>query len=167
MKKGRPPKPAALRRAQGNPGRRPIKEIIQPPNTPLGTAPDWLHEYAIAEWNRIAPALQAMGLAADADSGAFAVLCDSYARWRLATESIVEMFVMTAKGYPMTAPEITIANKYGELYRRMCNEFGLTPASRIGKQSEKPPAAGEKEDEEWLSGKGEDGKQGSQEARLQ
>ena len=54
------------------------------PAHPIGDTPQWLHEYAQAEWRRVSdlnPTLAAV------QASLFAAYCQSFARWRLAEEA--------------------------------------------------------------------------------
>lgn len=136
------------------------------PTGPLGHAPQWLCAVARAEWVRIAAALDATKLAGDLDRGALEVLCDAYARWREAARKVRRkdgMVFKTKSKYSAISPWVTVSSKYAELYRRMCMEFGLTPASRLPGASDgdgKPD-----EDEDFLSGAAAPKTDGRQETR--
>ena len=58
---GRKPKPTEMKRAQGNPGRRPLNNN-EPKPTGIPQCPSHLNEVAKREWRRIAPELIALGL---------------------------------------------------------------------------------------------------------
>ena len=74
-KTGRKPKPSALKRLEGNPGKRPLNELEPiPPVTGL-TCPKHLLPEAKKEWKRLAPILMGMGLLTAADAVPFEGYC--------------------------------------------------------------------------------------------
>src|ERR1700721_4253567 len=84
---GPAPKPTALKRLAGNPGHRPLND--NEPNFPgFPECPDWLADEAKLVWKRVTDAMPA-NMLREADQGAFAAYCQSYARWRSA-EALVE-----------------------------------------------------------------------------
>jgi P27 family predicted phage terminase small subunit len=102
---GRKPKPTALKRLQGNPGRRALNDREpQFPGTPK--CPSWLDKDAKVEWRRVTAELAALNMLAAVDQCALAGYCQSYSRWKQA-ESLV-----TKHGLLLTEP---ILSKTGEV----------------------------------------------------
>ena len=82
--RGRKPLPTALKALEGDrgKGRRPLnKDEPTPPQINV-ECPDWLMPEAQQEWQRLAPALSAMGVLTERELEAFAGCCPAYARWR-------------------------------------------------------------------------------------
>ena len=52
--KGRKPKPTAMKKLEGNPGKRPLNLFEPTPEEKMPHCPDWLEEEAKAEWERLA-----------------------------------------------------------------------------------------------------------------
>jgi P27 family predicted phage terminase small subunit len=131
--RGRKPKPTMLKVLDGNPGRRPLNE--REPAAPQGVpaCPDWLSDEAKAEWKRVIPELQMMGLLSTADRAALAAYCTAWARW-VEAEAMVRKFgpivKSPEKGFPMKSPYLSIADQALETMRKLMVEFGLTPSSR-------------------------------------
>jgi P27 family predicted phage terminase small subunit len=129
---GRKPKPTALRRAQGNPGHRPLNNN-EPKPTGIPLCPSHLNEVAKREWRRIAPELIALGLLTKIDRAALAAYCVSYSRW-VAAEQSVDKFGTVIKlknsDTPLRNPHVTIANAALDQMRKFLVEFGMTPSSR-------------------------------------
>jgi len=81
------------------------------------------------------------------DITALAIYCDAYSRLLQANEEIETqgMFVEYTNKAGATNvienPAVKTANKYADLIRKMCGEFGLTPSARckltLPKQEEK------------------------------
>ena len=56
-KRGRKPKPTALKKLEGNPGKRPLNELEPMPQVTMLRCPNWLEPEAKKEWRRLAPVL--------------------------------------------------------------------------------------------------------------
>ena len=68
MGRGRKPKPTALKKLEGNPGKRPLNELEPVPPTVALRCPNYLLPEARKEWKRLAPILMGMGLLTAADA---------------------------------------------------------------------------------------------------
>lgn len=148
MPAGRPRKPTALKRLQGNPGKRALPQD-EPEFERLDEAanpPEWLAVEAKAEWRRLAAELTALGLLTDVSAQVFAGYCQAYARWREAEEWMQEhgrTIVMRDRDGRVTGvrevPQSKIATTEREQMRRLAGEFGLTPseASKVKAQPKK------------------------------
>jgi len=132
MSVGRRPKPTALKRAQGNPGGRPLsKNEPKPGGTP--TCPKHLDKNAKAEWKRISKELTSLGLLTNVDRAALAAYCQCWSRWVSAEEGIAKFGTILKSpksGFPIQNPHVSIANTALDLLRKFMVEFGLTPSSR-------------------------------------
>ncbi len=101
------------------------------PGTPL--CPAWIDATAKREWRRIAPVLKRLGLLTVVDRTALAGYCQAYARWRQAemtvtTQGIVQTNVKS--GRSEASPEVRVAQRYLEICKNFCVEFGMTPSAR-------------------------------------
>lgn len=132
MMRGPKPKPSALRRLQGNPGKRGCNHEEPQPPEGMPDCPDHLNGIAREEWDRLAGVLHAMGVVTLVDRAALAAYCQCYGRWVEAEEKMqsTPMLLKTATGYVQQFPWLSIANKQLELMGRYMTELGLTPASR-------------------------------------
>ena len=130
--RGRKPKPTAIKRLEGNPGKRPLNIYEPKPRKKAPACPDWLDEEAKREWHRLAKTMESMGVLTEADRAAFATYCDAYSKWKDATEFINQhgQIFKTPSGYIQQVPQVSIAQTYGKLMTKIATEFGLTPASR-------------------------------------
>ncbi len=132
MTRGPKPKPTALRRLHGNPGKRAYNHAE--PQAPEGVpdCPSHLGDAAREEWHRLAEPLHSMGVVTIADRAALAAYCQCYGRWVEAEEKLqsTPMLLKTATGYVQQSPWLSIANKQLELMGRYMAELGLTPAAR-------------------------------------
>ena len=85
---GRKPKPTAIKELEGNPGKRKLNKKEPKPEKGMPVCPEWLLPEAKAEWKRLCEKLNQMGVLTEVDMAAFAVYCQSYARWKEAQEHI-------------------------------------------------------------------------------
>jgi len=145
MGKGRKPKPTALKKLEGNPGRRPLNGSEPQPRSDCPECPAWLSDEAKEEWNRIAPELHRLGLLTYVDMAALAGYCESWAQYQRAVKYINEngdFFVMYNEDgsvrYMQQVPQVAIASNALKHVRAFAAEFGLTPSSR-SKLNVKPP----------------------------
>lgn len=135
--RGRKPKPTALKKLQGNPGKRLLnaREPVMPESTdefdqpPLELASDLV---ASGEWQRLAPILRRSKTVTEADRGALLSLCQQWSRYLEANKSVstAGMVVRSPSGYPMPNPYIAIANRALAMCVKLWAELGLTPSSR-------------------------------------
>ena len=132
MARGRRPKPTALKKLEGNPGKRPLNELEPVPPVASLRCPNYLLPEARKEWRRLAPILMNLGLLTAADAVPFAGYCQAYARWREAEEFLSQhgTIFKTPSGYVQQVPQVSIAMQNLKIMQSFCSEFGLTPASR-------------------------------------
>lgn len=129
---GRKPKPTALKKLEGNPGKRKLNTKEPTPSRGKPSCPGWLMPEAKKEWKRLAEIMTRMGVLTEVDMAAFAAYCQSYARWKEAQEHIDSEGAIfeTEKGYQQQTPWVGIANTNQKLMLQAASEFGLTPSSR-------------------------------------
>lgn len=131
-KTGRKPKPTALKRLEGNPGKRPLNELEPVPPTVALRCPKHLLPEAKKEWKRLAPILMSMGLLTAADAVPFEGYCTAYARWLEAQGEITRhgSIYKDNEGRIRHNPYIAIANQQMREIKSFAAEFGLTPSNR-------------------------------------
>ena len=124
-------KPVALKRLEGNPGKRPLRARTGAPRGAV-TCPEWLTAEARAEWRRLAPALTKAGLLTPLDRSAFATYCQSFARWKECQRGVEEsgQLYLSATGRLLERPEVAMAQRFAREAREIGADFGLSPASR-------------------------------------
>lgn len=131
--RGRKPTPTAIKKLEGNPGKRPLNTHEPKPPKKAPACPKGLLPEAKKEWNRLAGALQEMGVLTELDRNSFAAYCQAYARWKDAedfmTKSGTTIF-KTPSGYWQQLPQVSIAQTYLKIMNRIAEQFGLTPAAR-------------------------------------
>lgn len=88
--KGRPPKPTALKLAEGNRGKRRANPAEPKPNLldRIPPPPPHLNEDGASEWRRIAHQLQELGLLTDLDLSPLVAYCASFARFLRAEQQL-------------------------------------------------------------------------------
>lgn len=129
---GRRPKPTAVRRMEGNRGKRAWNHDEPQPPDGIPRCPAHLAPGARTEWRRVARSLHAMGVLTLIDRAALAAYCQTYAKWVEAEQKLKETppLLKTPSGYVQQSPWVAIANKQLELMGRYMTELGMTPASR-------------------------------------
>ena len=86
--RGPAPIPTAIRRYEGNPGKRPLNVWEPQPKTVRPAMPRHLDEIARKEWKRLCPMLERMRVLSEADGIALANLCVDYSILQQAQESL-------------------------------------------------------------------------------
>lgn len=138
-RRGPKPEPASVKRAKGNPGRRPIGDepsAMAPVDAATVQPPTWLKAgKGLEVWKRLAPRIAAMKLLGRADAETFARYCRNFARWlkmqdRL--DKVGEIYeIETASGVVRRAdPSFLIADRLERQLSAAEANFGLNPAER-------------------------------------
>ena len=139
-------KPSSTRKLEGNRGKRPINESEPVYSAKRVKCPAHLHEYAKAEWKRLAPALVTNGLLDEGSLQAFAIYCSHVADEQVYREGLATIRAEVLKVKPndpmrfdlvkfpsgaiQQHPLVGMINGKAELARKMLIEFGFTPSSR-------------------------------------
>ena len=137
-RRGPPPKPTALRIAEGNPAKRPLNTREPTPEQKRPSCPSWLDDDGKACWREIVPQLEKMGLLTRIDRQALMNYCDTFARWKRAVDFIRKhgevIPIKTEDGkaikYLQQVPQVAIAKNLLAVLRGYQQDFGLTPAAR-------------------------------------
>ena len=134
---GRPPKPTVIKILEGNPGKRPINKNEPKPKPIAPKCPSWLKKdkVAHAEWKRVVPKLEKLGLLTEVDGAALEGYCKAYSRWVEAETQMDQLKSTVFKpnkdtNYIQQLPQVSIAQKYLAVVKAFCSEFGLTPSAR-------------------------------------
>jgi P27 family predicted phage terminase small subunit len=140
--RGPRPTPTHLKLLRGNPAHRPLNKHEPEPSAPMEPlpAPEFLSDYARAEWDRIAVELYRLKLLTVVDIAPLAAYCEAYAAWRTAVEKLKEMAardpvagaltVTTRHGGVMQNPLFLTMRQAASDMVRYASEFGFTPAAR-------------------------------------
>jgi P27 family predicted phage terminase small subunit len=130
---GPPPKPTVIRKAEGNPGKRPFNDKEPQPNVVRPRMPKHLNELAKKEWRRLCPLLERMRVLTEADGIALANLCFDYSILIQAQESLTKTGLLSKSGRSgmiHQSPLLNVVAVTTDRIARSLREFGLTPASR-------------------------------------
>ena len=128
---GRKPKPAAQRRREGNPGKRPIIEGIQGTGEP--EKPKFLSPDASEEWDRVVPQLVQLGVVTSLHTASLTAMC---VFWGIAeaARSVYEVDGLVEEGSTGQMVEHPLVGVYSGAiasYMRIAVEFGLTASAAM------------------------------------
>jgi P27 family predicted phage terminase small subunit len=133
---GPPPKPSALKAAEGNPGHRKLAaDAFLPPREP--DAPEWLGPAAREVWAGLIDHLMDLGVLQLSDQLLLAQLCDAVAIL-LEARSMLEAMpfgkrLLVQEGQHKLFrrnPLMQIINDQRIIIQRLAAEFGMSPSSR-------------------------------------
>ena len=130
--RGPAPKPTALKKLLGNPGKRKLNEAEPIPRSRLPHCPDHLDQLAQKEWNRLVKILTGMRVLTEADYIALANLCQAYSTLIAAQIQLNKTGILykTKSGYVQQSPLLGIITAQTTIVNNLLREFGLTPSSR-------------------------------------
>ena len=133
MTRGRKPQPTALRLIKGNPGKRPLPENEPRPAPAAPEMPDWLEGEAAAEWERVVPQLEALGLLAQIHRAVLVTYCTAWADYVELYQDVTETgwTVPTADGGRKRNPNAASLRDAYERLRSAASEFGMTPSALV------------------------------------
>lgn len=124
-------KPVELKILEGNPGKRPLPNIVKPaPGIPK--CPAYLSPMAKKWWKCVVPALGKIGILSLVDSTALEIIATAYSNMHDAIEKInlTDNVIETSFGNLQVNPYHSIYKQNAEIYLKFCSEFGLTPNAR-------------------------------------
>ena len=153
--RGRPPKPTALKIAEGDARKIGMRKLQQKldgePKAQKGLpeCPEHLVGCAASAWAFLSQELDAMGLASRCDAILLEGLCVQYARAAEADQQVrregllVEVSVTNREGTQnrkelRTNPAVSVSNAAWKLLRGFASDFGLNPVSRTRLTVERP-----------------------------
>ncbi len=131
-------KPTALKIIEGERHKDRINKNEPKPVPKAPAIPAFIDSIAKAEWKRLGPQLEALGVLTKIDGVAFATLCQLVSRF-IAIEAkitpdtlLVDKIVVTKKGEVFTekkpTPLVNMSLQTAQQIRAFCSEFGVTPA---------------------------------------
>ena len=129
-KRGPKPKPAELRRLEGNPGYKPINENA-PEASGRPQRPDYLSAYAIKVWDRLIGSMpEKIYTAADQDLlAAYCVQADLH-RNAVKQANSEGAVIPNEEGRPFVNPCIKVLNEAARQMTSLGTRLGLDPAAR-------------------------------------
>jgi P27 family predicted phage terminase small subunit len=131
MARGRKPLPTPLKLLKGTRSDRVNAEEPRP-EAARPACPECLDSFGRAEWERIVPELEALGILSQVDGAALALYCASYS---IAVQADMEiglygLLLETGMGGLKANPAVAIARAARAQMHSLLTEFGATPASR-------------------------------------
>jgi P27 family predicted phage terminase small subunit len=107
------PKPSAIARAEGNPGKRRLNDFEPQPRATRPRCPDHLDAQAKKEWKRLIPILRRMKVLTEADGMTLANLCQAWSTLVKAQEKLTEMGILykSPSGYVQQSPLFSMVNQ--------------------------------------------------------
>lgn len=157
MKPGTKPKPSALKKLEGNPGKRALPAHEPQPELGIPSCPAWLKGPGRLEWKRITPELYRLGLLTRIDHAALEAYCLAYGQLVEAESELARMrkvykdeakrrkkrgsdeednllsngmVAVTSNGNTIMEPMLSVRKQALEIMHKFLVEFGMTPASR-------------------------------------
>ena len=131
-RRGPAPKPTAIKKAEGNPGKRKLNTEEPQPLPGVPDCPDHLDAVARKEWARLSPILMSMKVLTEADYIALGNLCQAYSTLIDAQKHLNKGGILfkTPSGYIQQNPLLGIIRAQTNIVNGLLREFGLTPSSR-------------------------------------
>lgn len=138
MPAGRPPKPTAIKKLEGNPGKRKLNNKEPKPTKESFTSPDSrLVPEGKRVWKRICTELNALGLLTVLDREALYIYCDAFSRLVEARKFLKENGE-TFEGKDKQGflkiqryPQVQTYKECAEICSRIGSRFGLSPSDRV------------------------------------
>lgn len=133
---GPPPKPGAIRRLEGNPGKRPIPEeprigsmVVEVHEFP---APATLPDKVADVWDEVVPDLVAIGLVRSIDATMLEAMCRAIARAR-ECEAIIDDEGVMIDGHrgSVIHPAFRVAERSWKTALTIARDYGMTAVGRL------------------------------------
>ena len=139
--RGPAPKPTKTKILQGNPGHRKLNKAEPKPRDGAPNCPTWLSAEAKAEWRRLVPELEEIGLLSLVDRMALTTLCQAWAEFYEATKILEKegRTFTTIAGYIVQHPAVAMQRSAWAGVKSFCSLFGLDPSSRSRMQLPEKP----------------------------
>lgn len=126
---GRPPKPAAQRRREGNAGKRPINEAWSARG--VGPAPDYLSDDALAFWNDHVRELDQLGVLDVADRPVMVTYAFAWQRFMVSTRELeTGWYTRGSMGQPRVSAMLQEQSNAARDLLKIATEYGATAAAR-------------------------------------
>jgi P27 family predicted phage terminase small subunit len=129
---GRKPKHPKIKLLEGNPGKRPITNVLNEEPMQKIQKPDFFDKYASRIWDELAPQLVADGRLTPLTKAGFEILCVLKGRM-IKIEEELQSQDFLKQGYRKDSvknPLLTICKTTVDQFFKFATEYGLTPQSR-------------------------------------
>jgi P27 family predicted phage terminase small subunit len=126
-------KPTKIKRAQGNPGKRPLPQHEPQPTRDVAlTPPPHLNAVAVEEWNRLVGEMDALGVYTSWDRGTMAAYCQAYSEWVTACRRVKRegSIVTTKNGMKQPNPAQSQLRQARDSLVKYGGLLGLNPSDR-------------------------------------
>ena len=129
--RGRIPQSADVLYLRGNPNhRKPKKTLRARPGAP--NPPTWLSTEAKAEWRRVVPLIDELGILGQADRAVLSLYVDAWARWvDVARRLDREELVRRERGHLAKTPLWQIYRDSSALVAQLAKLIGASPEARM------------------------------------
>ncbi|QLQ24764.1 MAG: phage terminase small subunit P27 family [Dechloromonas sp.] len=133
---GRKALPGVIHLLQGNRSKKAAGELANERRPPaaIPTPPGHMTATALAEWQRVVPLLEAMGIIAEIYRAPLAVYCQAWGRYVHAERKLAEigdsaLVSTTPSGYQQIGVWLQVSNRAAEQMKSFAAEFGMTPSA--------------------------------------
>lgn len=128
------PQSADVLYLRGNPNhRKPRRTVKAKPGAP--GAPTWLSTEAKAEWKRVVPELDELGILSTVDRAVLAAYCDAWAKFVLVSKALSDGRDLLAQDArsdrPSKNPLWQVYRDASTLLERLARAVGATPVARL------------------------------------
>ncbi|MFJ5997531.1 phage terminase small subunit P27 family [Streptomyces sp. NPDC092370] len=129
---GPPPTPSKLVELKGNPSKKKLSGAEPEPRRGAPRPPADLKGEALAEWGRIVPELDRLGLLTLVDRAYLVAYCEAWASFNAAREALAEYGPLVAgrDGGLVKNPASQIMRDAADLMLKFGSRFGLSPSDR-------------------------------------
>jgi P27 family predicted phage terminase small subunit len=133
--KGRKPKPAEIRRLEGNPGHRPLPEPVHIGGRPIAEIPEppeALPADARDAWHEVVPRLQEVGILDHVDRLALEAMCVQWARAKQAGKVVARegLIALGSTGQFVEHPALNVERQAHQMFLKFAEHYALTPIAR-------------------------------------
>ncbi len=130
---GPAPKPSALKKLAGNPGKRKLNNNEPQPERVAPAIPRGLMALARKYWKAHGPKLEDLGLLTEVDGAAFTMLTMHYAIAWEAGQILKDkgLSAVDENGAERKHPLLQVFRENSSMFLRYAKEFGLTPSARV------------------------------------
>ncbi len=132
MTRGPIPKPTALKILEGNPGQRKLNGSEPQPTRGAPLPPGGMSVEALAEWGRVVPELDRLGLLTSVDRAFLVTYCEAWSALLQGQEAIRVHgpLVRGREGQLIRNPASQVIKDSADLMLKFGSRFGLSPSDR-------------------------------------
>jgi P27 family predicted phage terminase small subunit len=132
--RGPAPKPTARKKLEGTYRKDRAPKHEARPESGVPAPPEWLPDGARAEWNRIVPEMERIGLATGVDYWALVAYCEAFDRYQQLGEKIALMdgdrYQVSESGWRQAQPEVAEQKELVDRMAKLASKLGISPADR-------------------------------------